>query len=109
MFKSVPDMTGLLSLILLGVVQLGIPYILYSIAIKHVTAIEAILIPVIEPILNPVWVFLVFNEVPGPWALKGGLIVLIAVTGRLVLPAVWTKKSEPATKGVSQDNEPYSS
>ena len=109
MFKSTPDMTGWISLILLGVVQLGIPYILYSIAIKHVTAIEAILIPVMEPILNPIWVFLVFSETPGPWALKGGLIVLVAVTARLVLPVVWAKKSEPTTKGVSQDNETYSS
>ena len=92
MFKSTPGMSGWLSLLLMGVVQLGIPYVLYSMAIKQVTAIEAILIPVIEPILNPVWVFLMFGEAPGPWAFKGGFIVLVAVTIRLVLPAVWAKK-----------------
>jgi drug/metabolite transporter (DMT)-like permease len=47
-----------------------------------VTALEAVLIPVVEPILNPVWVFLVRGERPSPWALVGGVIVLAAVTWR---------------------------
>jgi drug/metabolite transporter (DMT)-like permease len=67
------------ALALLGVVQLGIPYILYSIAIRRVTAIEAILIPALEPILNPLWVALARGEVPGPWSLVGGSLVLGAV------------------------------
>lgn len=66
-------------LAILGAVQLGIPYILYSIAIKRVTALEAILIPMLEPILNPVWVALAKGEVPGPWSLAGGALVLVAV------------------------------
>jgi len=40
----------------------GISYILYAEAIKHVTALEATLIPVIEPILNPIWVFMLLKE-----------------------------------------------
>ncbi len=67
------------ALIVLGVVQLGIPYILYSLAIRRVTALEAILIPMIEPILNPLWVALKRGEVPGPWSLLGGALVLGAV------------------------------
>ena len=63
----------------LGVVQLGIPYVLYSVAIRRVTALEAILIPMIEPILNPLWVLLKRGEVPGPWSLLGGALVLGAV------------------------------
>ena len=63
----------------LGVVQLGLPYLLYSMAIRHVTALEAILIPMIEPILNPLWVALQHGEVPGPWSLLGGGLVLGAV------------------------------
>ncbi|MBC8059650.1 MAG: DMT family transporter [Clostridiaceae bacterium] len=82
MFKSPPNTQGWIYLLIMGVVQLGIPYILYSMAIKHVTALEAILIPVIEPILNPVWVFLMIGETPGPWAILGGAIVIIAVTLR---------------------------
>ena len=75
---------GWTSLVLLGVVQLGVSYWLYARAIKHVTALEAVLIPVIEPILNPVWVLLALREKPAPLALVGGAIVLGAVTLRAV-------------------------
>jgi drug/metabolite transporter (DMT)-like permease len=73
-------------LLALGVVQLGIPYILYSLAIRRVTALGAILIPMLEPILNPLWVALAKGEVPGPWSLLGGALVLGAVVLRGVLP-----------------------
>ena len=76
------DSGAWLSLALLGVVQLGISYWLYARAIKHVTALEAVLIPVIEPILNPVWVLIAFGEKPSRLALVGGVIVLGAVTWR---------------------------
>lgn len=82
---ELPAPKDCVGLVLLGVVQLGIPYILYAFAIKHVTALEAILIPVIEPILNPVWVLLWTGEVPGPWSLVGGALVIITVTARMVL------------------------
>lgn len=79
-----PDQRSLVALLLLGVVQLGIPYLLYSHAIRHVTALEAVLIPVIEPILNPIWVLLVVHERPSPLSLLGGGIVLAAVTWRAI-------------------------
>jgi drug/metabolite transporter (DMT)-like permease len=79
MLQSSPAASGWLGLILLGVFQLGFSYILYAEAIKHVTALEAILIPVIEPILNPIWVFLLLHETPGRWAIIGGIIVLLSV------------------------------
>jgi drug/metabolite transporter (DMT)-like permease len=85
-FSDMPGTTGWINLVVLGVVQLGLPYILYAKAIKHVTALEASLIPVIEPLLNPVWVFLFIGEVPGLWALVGGIIVVTAVTIRCVAP-----------------------
>ena len=75
---------GWTSLALLGLVQLGVSYWLYARAIKHVTALEAVLIPVIEPILNPVWVLLALHEKPAPIALVGGALVLGAVTLRAV-------------------------
>lgn len=83
-----PDSTGWLNLLILGVVQLGIPYILYTKAIKHTSALEAILIPVIEPILNPIWVALFIGEKPGLWSFVGGIIVLAAITIRCVLVEV---------------------
>jgi len=66
-------------LIILGVVQLGIPYILYSFAIKHVSALDAILVPVLEPLLNPLWVFLMLDEAPGFWSFLGALVVITSV------------------------------
>lgn len=85
MFTSMPSISGWTALLILGIFQLGLPYILYSKAIKHVTALEAILIPVLEPILNPVWVLLVLGEKPGLWSLIGGLVVLVSVTARCVV------------------------
>jgi drug/metabolite transporter (DMT)-like permease len=82
LFRAMPDAVGWTGLILLGVFQLGCSYILYAEAIKHVTAFEAILIPILEPVLNPVWVFLLLGEKPGQWAIAGGFIVLISVTAR---------------------------
>jgi len=79
-----PGAGSWLALGLLGTVQLGLSYLFYARAIRHVTALEAVLIPVIEPILNPVWVLLALHERPGRYALLGGAIVLSAVTGRTV-------------------------
>ena len=73
---------GLWRLLLLGAVQLGLPYVFYAAAIKHVTALEATLIPLLEPVLNPLWVMLALDERPGPWAIVGALLVLGAVLGR---------------------------
>jgi drug/metabolite transporter (DMT)-like permease len=73
---------GWLMLFALGVVQLGLSYRFYALAIRHVTALEAVLIPVIEPVFNPLWVLLCFGERPGLLALLGGVIVLGAVTFR---------------------------
>jgi drug/metabolite transporter (DMT)-like permease len=76
---------GWLALGVLGVVQLGVSYWLYARAIKHVSALEAVLIPVIEPILNPIWVLFALHERPTPLALVGGVIVLSAVTIRAAI------------------------
>ncbi len=81
---GVPPTGSIVALVVLGVVQLGIPYLLYARAIRHVTALEAALIPVIEPILNPVWVMLFIGERPSPLALLGGVIVVGAVTWRAI-------------------------
>jgi len=87
MFQMVPNASSWVGLILAGVVQLGLSQVLYAAAIKHVAALEAILIAVIEPILNPLWVLLIIGEAPGPWALLGGFIVLASVTIRYVVTA----------------------
>lgn len=82
MFQSLPDLSSWIGLLLLGVVQLGLPYILYALALRHVLAVEGILIPMIEPVLNPLWVFLMMGEQPSPWAIVGGAIILGAAIFR---------------------------
>ena len=74
-------------ILLLGIFQLGLSYILYAEAIKHITALSSVLIAMIEPILNPLWVLLIISEVPGPWAVVGGLIIVGTVTVRAVREA----------------------
>lgn len=73
---SLPDQNDVLPLFLLGVFQLGIPYILYGIAIKGVTALEAVLVPMLEPLMNPVWTFFAVGEVPGMYSMVGGGVIL---------------------------------
>ena len=76
----------------LGVIQLGLPYILYTIALRHVHAIDAILVSMIEPILNPVWVFLFVGEKIGEWALYGGVLVLFGSLGRAMMKLYLERK-----------------
>jgi drug/metabolite transporter (DMT)-like permease len=63
-----------------GIFQLGLAYLLFSFGIRTTKPLSANLLAMLEPIANPIWVFLVVGEVPGPLALVGGLIVLAAVT-----------------------------
>lgn len=94
MFGPAPDKVGWLALAALGIVQLGLSYILYSIAIKRVTALEGVMVPMLEPVLNPIWVFLFLAEQPGRWAVPGGIIVIVSavVCARLRMLNVGTKK-----------------
>ncbi len=71
--------TNWLIILYLGVFQIGLSFVLYTTAIQHVPALESSLISTLEPVLNPVWVFLFLGEEPGEFALIGGLIVLAGV------------------------------
>ena len=84
-FGHMPDAAEWGVLLMLGVLQLGVPYILYGLAIRRVTAIEGILLPMLEPVLNPLWVFLFLHERPGAWTLAGAMLVLGAMLTRALL------------------------
>lgn len=92
---TLPGAQSWVILIYLGILQLGIPYLLYARSIRHLNAIEAVLIQTLEPILNPLWVFLIINERPGPWSLAGAAVVLIAVTVRALLVAREDRAPQP--------------
>ncbi len=79
MWQGLPEPRGVFFLVILGVFQIGVAYLFYVEAVKSVSAFEACFIPIIEPILNPVWVFLFLGEAPSRWALLGGGMILAAV------------------------------
>ncbi len=89
LFLPVPSITlhSLVAITVLGVVQIGLSAILFSIAIKRVSAVQANLIAVIEPVFNPVWVFFAIGEAPGIHALIGGGIIVLAITAASIITA----------------------
>jgi drug/metabolite transporter (DMT)-like permease len=64
----------------LGIFQIALAYIFVTRAIAIIPALEAALILLIEPVLNPVWAWVAQGERPGPWALIGGAVILGATT-----------------------------
>lgn len=82
--------TNWLSIAYLGVIQIGLAFILFTKAIKHIPALEANLIGTLEPILNPMWVFLFLGERMGKSALLGGLVVL----GGVIVNAIGSAQAE---------------
>jgi drug/metabolite transporter (DMT)-like permease len=91
MFEKAPDTKGWIGLILLGIFQLGLSYVLYARAIKKITALESTFISLIEPLLNPLWVFLTIGELPGRWSVVGGMVVLVSITVSCLKP----KRNDP--------------
>jgi DME family drug/metabolite transporter len=60
----------------MGVFQLGLGYYLLSRSVNHVPAVEASLLTLLEPVLNPIWTYFAVGEKPGPFALLGGAIII---------------------------------
>src|SRR5690242_8240039 len=72
----------------LGVVQLGVAYTLFTVAMaRGVRSLDAGIVCYVEPVLNPLWVFLVIGEQPSRWALLGGAIIIAAVICHMLLDA----------------------
>jgi drug/metabolite transporter (DMT)-like permease len=78
--------TDLSLLLYLGVFQLGLAYLAFSRGVAGTPAIEASLLILLEPVLNPIWTFLLAGERPGPWAIGGGAVVLAATAWRTLAP-----------------------
>jgi DME family drug/metabolite transporter len=71
----------------LGVFQLGLAYVLFNRGVRVVSAVEASLLALVEPVLNPIWAFLLAGERPGKWAIAGGTMILAATVWKVVAPA----------------------
>lgn len=88
-----PRALDLALLLYLGVFQLGLAYVLFSRGLHGTPAVEASLLALLEPVLNPIWTFLLAGERPGPWAIAGGAIVLAATAWRTLQPALAARRA----------------
>lgn len=79
------DLKSIIFVILLGVVQMTLPNYFYAVGINKVRALSAILILMLEPLMNPVWVAIFAHEIPTVNCVIGGIIILIFVVGNDVL------------------------
>ena len=83
------------AVVILGVFQIGLAYFLFTYGVTHgVRSLDASIIGFIEPLLNPIWVFLFLSEIPSKWAILGGLIILSAIIFHTILSS---RKATTAT------------
>jgi drug/metabolite transporter, DME family len=66
-------------LVLLGSFQIGVAYVFFSRGLRSVTALRAILLGLVEPMLNPLWVWLGNGERPSNWTLAGGAVIIVSL------------------------------
>jgi drug/metabolite transporter (DMT)-like permease len=72
----------------LGIVQIGFAYLLFTSAMaRGVRSLDAGIIGYIEPVLNPIWVFLFLGERPSGWAIIGGAIIIASVITHTIIEA----------------------
>ena len=95
-FGPEPTATDVGLVAFLGVFQLGLAYTLFQYGLRKTPAIEASLLILIEPVLNPVWTWLLAGEVPGRFALWGGAIILAGCVWRTVAAARTPRAGVPA-------------
>ena len=85
--------TAILSLVVLGVFQVALAYILLAIGLKTTPPVMASLVSGIEPVLNPILVAVFYQEYMGPFALIGAAVVIVGVVGYNVIQARQGAKS----------------
>ena len=71
---------SVIGILYLGIFQWGMPYLFFSSSMRCVEPLDGALLTMVEPLLNPLWVFLVMGELPGILALVGAAIVLLSIT-----------------------------
>jgi drug/metabolite transporter, DME family len=74
-----------IAVLFLGLMQIGLAYVLLTRALERVPALEASLLLLVEPVLSPVWAWALHGEQPGAWALGGGALILGATALRTTL------------------------
>ena len=87
-FEVTADPVAWIAVLFLGIVQVGLAYVFFSIGIQKTPALLACLITALEPVLNPVWVALFTGERPGAFAVAGGVVIVLTVVGY----SMWTQR-----------------
>ena len=82
----------------LGIFQIACAYILLTSAVGHLPALHVSLLLLLEPVLNPLWTWLVHGENPGPWTLVGGAVIIAATAGQAVYDAGAPGQATESTK-----------
>jgi drug/metabolite transporter, DME family len=81
-----PTTNDVLAVFYLGVFQIGLSYLLFTYGIANgVRSFDASIIGFVEPLLNPVWVYLVVKERPSQWAIIGGAVIILTVATHTIL------------------------
>ena len=90
-FNNPPEQMNsndILAILFLGIFQIGIAYVLFTKGIAEgVRSLDASIVGFIEPLLNPIWVFLFLGETPSRWAILGGAIIITAVIAHTIFNA----------------------
>jgi len=64
---------------LLGILQIGVAYVFYGFAVGRLSALRSSLLACIEPVLNPMWVLILYHERPSAFAACGGVLIIAAI------------------------------
>jgi DME family drug/metabolite transporter len=82
---SAPDLARISYL---GIIQIGCAYLLFTLAMaRGLRSLDASIVGYIEPVLNPIWVFLFIGERPTGWAILGGAIIIASVVVHMLMSA----------------------
>src|SRR6267378_6188895 len=81
----------------LGTIQIGVAYVFLTSGMRHVRALEASMLLLLEPVLNPIWSWLIHGETPRAWSLLGGAIILGGTLGKTWLDSRMGRTKEART------------
>ena len=80
-----PTLNQFLVLVAFGIIQTGIPYLLFAASLRHIPSQEAVALGLLEPVVLPLWVYLVWGEKAAPWTLVGAGFILAGLFLRYVV------------------------
>ena len=93
------SVSTVLSILYMGLLQIGLASLLFAYGLKRISAIQAMIIAILEPVLNPLWVLIITGEKPSAAALTGGIIILTAILASSIIKRRREDLERKALKG----------